>query len=91
MITGWPNCRLIASATGRATVSATPPGGKGTTIVMVLEGHLSCAKDGIEEKIPVKVIDNTSDKLLRFLLKLWNIVLTFGKELCVVIVMLYKL
>ena len=33
-ITGCFRSRLIASATGRATVSATPPGGNGTTIVM---------------------------------------------------------
>jgi hypothetical protein len=32
--TGWPRSRPIASATGRAVMSATPPGGKGTIIEM---------------------------------------------------------
>jgi hypothetical protein len=36
--------RPSASATGRATVSATPPGGNGTIIVIGLSGHVcACA------------------------------------------------
>ena len=36
--TGWSRIRASASATGRPTVSATPPGGKGTTMVSGLLG-----------------------------------------------------
>ena len=36
--TGWPRSRDIASATGRATMSASPPGGNGTIMVMGLAG-----------------------------------------------------
>ena len=39
MTTGCFRSRLIASATGRATVSATPPGGNGTIIVIVWSGY----------------------------------------------------
>ena len=42
-ITDCFNSRASASATGRATVSATPPGGNGTTIVIGLSGQLDCA------------------------------------------------
>src|SRR5690606_30595518 len=41
--TGCPRLRLIASATGRPTVSATPPGGKGTIIVTGRDGQVSAA------------------------------------------------
>ena len=37
--------RDIASAIGRATVSATPPGGNGTTIVIVRSGYCAKAAD----------------------------------------------
>src|SRR3954452_1658942 len=41
--TGCLSSRASASATGRATVSATPPGGNGTIIVIVFSGQLDCA------------------------------------------------
>src|SRR5690606_40451901 len=37
-----PSSRDSASATGRATVSATPPGGNGTIIVMARSGYWAC-------------------------------------------------
>jgi hypothetical protein len=46
-MTGCPNDRDKASATGRPTVSATPPGGNGITIVMGLLGQFSCANTGV--------------------------------------------
>ncbi|WP_382327073.1 hypothetical protein ACFJGX_21970 [Hydrogenophaga sp. UC242_50] len=36
--TDWLRWRAMASATGRPTTSATPPGGKGTTMVTGLLG-----------------------------------------------------
>src|SRR4051794_34874831 len=41
--TDWPRSRVMASATGRPTTSASPPGGNGTTIVIVLLGYGACA------------------------------------------------
>ena len=38
MTTGVLRKRLIASATGRATMSATPPGGNGTTSAIGFAG-----------------------------------------------------
>jgi hypothetical protein len=38
--TGWPKSRDMASATGRATKSAKPPGGKGTIMVMERVGQV---------------------------------------------------
>jgi len=43
--TGCFNSRDSASATGRATVSATPPGGNGTIIVIGLSGYWANAAD----------------------------------------------
>ena len=47
MTTGWPSARPIASATGRPTVSATPPGGNGTTIVTGRSGYCAFAAAAI--------------------------------------------
>src|SRR5687767_5372624 len=41
--TGWPQLSLSFCATDRASTSVVPPGGKGTTMVMVLDGY-ACAK-----------------------------------------------
>src|SRR4051812_19369899 len=46
MITGCFRKRLIASAAGRATMSATPPGGNGTIMVIGLLGYASWASNG---------------------------------------------
>src|SRR6187200_3433138 len=43
--TGCFSSRDSASATGRATVSATPPGGNGTIIVIGLSGYWANAAD----------------------------------------------
>src|SRR6478735_12328555 len=42
--TGWPRSRDMASATGRPTMSASPPGGNGTTMVTGLEGKGAWAR-----------------------------------------------
>jgi hypothetical protein len=42
MIMGVLSTRLIASAAGRATISATPPGGNGTTNAIGFDGYASC-------------------------------------------------
>ena len=39
---GALSTRLIASAAGRATISATPPGGNGTTSAIGFDGYASC-------------------------------------------------
>src|SRR5215470_4693684 len=44
--TGTPSARLIASAAGRPMMSATPPGGNGTIIVIGRDGYASCATAG---------------------------------------------
>src|SRR4030095_4522504 len=46
MTTGEPSARPIASASGRPTISATPPGGNGTIIVIGFDGYASCAAGG---------------------------------------------
>ena len=47
MITVCLSSLPSASATGRATVSATPPGGNGTTIVIVRSGY--CARAAMQQ------------------------------------------
>src|SRR5690606_38634265 len=44
MTTLWPSSRDSASATGRATVSATPPGGNGTIMVTARSGYCAWAQ-----------------------------------------------
>src|SRR3546814_6617249 len=44
MTTLWPSSCDRASATGRATVSVTPPGGNGTIIVTALSGYCAWAQ-----------------------------------------------
>src|SRR6266851_7705364 len=46
MTIGVLSTRLIASAAGRATISATPPGGNGTTSAIGFDGYTSCACAG---------------------------------------------
>src|SRR5258708_6855297 len=43
MTMGALSTRLIASAAGRATMSATPPGGNGTISAIGFDGYASCA------------------------------------------------
>src|SRR5206468_1874629 len=45
--TGWPSECDILSATMRATRSADPPGGYGTTSLMGRLGNLSCANAAV--------------------------------------------
>src|SRR6202011_3678097 len=42
MTMGALSTRLMASAAGRATISATPPGGNGTTSAIGFDGYASC-------------------------------------------------
>src|ERR1700682_1890396 len=46
MTIGALSTRLIASAAGRATMSATPPGGNGTISAIGFDGYASCACAG---------------------------------------------
>src|SRR5204863_513740 len=46
MMTRCFNIFSIANAVGRAVMSATPPGGNATTIVMGRDGYASCANTG---------------------------------------------
>src|SRR5664279_2622725 len=61
MMMGALRTRLIASATGRATISATPPGGNGTTIAIGFDGYASCACAGTAGSI---ASDRTTSAIL---------------------------
>src|SRR4051812_501013 len=49
MTTGCLSDFSIMAASGRPTMSATPPGGKGTTIVIAREGYASCENENGEK------------------------------------------
>jgi hypothetical protein len=58
---GALSTRLIASAAGRATISATPPGGNGTTSAMGFDGYASCECAG--ERASIASDETTSAAL----------------------------
>ena len=55
--TDCPSCLPSACATGRATLSATPPGGKGTISVMGRDGK-SCAASGNDNDAAAATMSN---------------------------------
>ena len=62
MTTGTLSTRDIASATGRATISATPPGGKGTTIVIGFDGYASCAATKPAKSNGIVIVNGVRDR-----------------------------